>query len=229
MLAIRALRGVVRVLSNCLLGTVGLAVVIIPVGPWLIQEAPLESPDAILSLGSHEHERFPETAAQARRWPSAQVLITEPREVSPYNCDACGERVEWLISLGIERSRISVLAPAVENTRDELGRAAEWMRSRGARRLLVVTSPYHTRRVLALAASQDHGILTGVVASPSPETLPRPWWRHKYGRWYVTYEVAALAAAWWRDGTRPWRRSSPDAHRLSEAAQASSIQVAHSR
>lgn len=202
-MAVGALR-IVRVLATCLLITVAMGVVLIPVGPWLIQEVPLVSPDAILSLGSHEHERFPGAARQARLWPSAQVLITEPREVSRYNCDACGERIEWLTSLGIERSRISVLAPAVENTRDELRRAAEWMRSRGAHRLLVVTSPYHTRRVLAIAASQEAGVLIGVVASPSPETLPRPWWRHRYGRWYVPYEVAALGAAWRRDGTRPW-------------------------
>lgn len=165
---------------------------------WLIRERPLERPDAILSLTSHERERFAETAAQAKRWPQAVVLLAMPDVVGKYNCDACSHRVGWLETLGVPRARIRMLTPRVRNTDDELVTAAKWMRERRLTRLLIVTSPYHTRRVQVLARADLSGVQVGVVACPVAGGLRKLWWTRHYDRSYVIYEFAALAAAWWR-------------------------------
>lgn len=164
-------------------------------GAWLISEVPIERPDAILSLASHERERFPTVADQARRWPAARVLLTVPTETNRYNCDACPQRVEWLAALGVPGDRIIVLSPGTPNTRGELQLAAAWLRDHGLTRLLVVTSPYHTRRVRLLSRRNARGIEVGVKASPALGGVPVPWWTSRYGRWYVTYEYAALLVA----------------------------------
>lgn len=176
---------------------------------WLIREVPLAAPDAILSLGSHERERFAETAAQAGRWPHAVVLLTTPTVVGQYNCDACGYRVGWLATLGVPAARVRMLSPRVVNTNDELVAAAKWMRQRGLTRLLIVTSPYHTRRVQVLSRGDLRGLQVGVVACRVAGGLPALWWTRHYDRFYVRYELAALVAAWWRYGLPPWLPSPP--------------------
>lgn len=172
-------------------------------GAWLISEAPIDRPDAILSLASHERERFPEVAAQATRWPSAHVLLTVPVEINRYNCDACPYRTGWLESLGVSRDRIVVLSPGTLNTGGELQLAGAWLRQQRLTRLLVVTSPYHTRRVRLLSRSHARGIEVGVKASPASGGVPSPWWTRRYGRWYVSYEYAALLAARFRSWRTP--------------------------
>jgi uncharacterized SAM-binding protein YcdF (DUF218 family) len=176
---------------------------------WLIRESPLDRPDAILSLGSHERERFPETAAQAKRWPVAVVLLTRPKVVGRYNCDACPYRVGWLGTLGIPPDRVRMLSPPVVNTNDELIAAAGWMRQHRLARLLIVTSPYHTRRVQVLARADLQGLQVGVVACRVAGGLPALWWTRHYDRFYVGYELAALVAAWWRYGQAPWLPTLP--------------------
>ncbi len=173
------------------------------IGPWLIHEVPLDDPQAILALGSHEYERYPHTAELARRWPKARILITEPRERGRYNCDACPYRVEWLESLGVARQRVTKLEPPVLNTREELQVASAWMQANGLQRLLIVTSSYHTRRVGILARTSSGRLQLGVVATHAAGEPARIWWARQYDRWYVPYEVAALLANWWRHGYRP--------------------------
>jgi len=171
---------------------------------WLIRELPLAAPEAILSLGSHERERFAETALQARQWPNAVVLLTTPTVVGQYNCDACPHRIVWLATLGVPARRVRMLSPRTVNTNDELVAAAKWMRARGLTRLLIVTSPYHTRRVQVLAGGDLRGLHVGVIACPVAGGLPTLWWTRHYDRFYVRYELAALIAAWWRYGVPPW-------------------------
>ena len=176
---------------------------------WLIRQSPLARPDAILSLGSLERERFPETAAQARLWPAAAVLLTTPRVVGQYNCDACPYRIGWLASSGVPAERVRMLSPSARNTNDELIAAATWMRERRLVRLLIVTSPYHTRRVQVLSRGNFPDLQVGVVACGVPGGLRAIWWTRHYDRFYVKYELAALIAAWWRYGRPPWLPAPP--------------------
>lgn len=171
---------------------------------WLVREVPLDAPDAILSLGSHERERFAEAAAQARRWPRAVVLLTTPAVLGPYNCDACPYRVGWLGTLGVPATRVRMLWPRSGNTHDEFVTAARWMQQHHLTRLLIVTSPYHTRRVQVLSNGALRGLQVGVVACRVGGGLSTLWWTRQYDRFYVRYELAALVAAWWRYGSPPW-------------------------
>lgn len=165
-------------------------------GTALVESRPFERPDAILVLASHEWERIPAAAEHARREPSAIVLLTRPRIVTEDNCHRCGEREEWLEALGVPAERIRLLARTVGNTRDEALAALPYCRLEGVRRLLVVTSPYHTRRALATFAHvfKGSGVEIGIDAS-TPHSAARPdrWWAAPYDRWYVRYEWSALA------------------------------------
>jgi uncharacterized SAM-binding protein YcdF (DUF218 family) len=185
------------------LTVLALVIASVPVGPWLIREEPLDRPDAILVLGSHESERLPHAARLARQWPEAEVLLTHPVMPTPFNCQDCAHRGQTLEKAGVVRARIRILLPRVRTTFDEMQAAAAWAASSGRNRLLVVTSPYHTRRVRALARAVLPGEAVGVAACPVPDGLARPWWSRRYDRRYVIYEVAALVNNSWRHGISP--------------------------
>jgi uncharacterized SAM-binding protein YcdF (DUF218 family) len=165
-------------------------------GTALVASRPLDRPDAILVLASHEWERIPAAAERAVREPSAIVLLTRPRIVTEHNCHLCAEREEWLQALGVPAERIRLLARTVGNTRDEALAALPYCRLEGVRRLLIVTSPYHTRRALATFTDVFEGSGVEIGVEPSlPQSPARPdrWWAAAYDRWYVRYEWSALA------------------------------------
>jgi uncharacterized SAM-binding protein YcdF (DUF218 family) len=114
------------------------------------------------------------------------------------------------VAAGIESGRILVLERRARNTFDELVAAALWASRTGQRRLLIVSSPYHTRRVLVLAAAAAPGLEVGVSPAAVPGGLATPWWSRRYDRRYVLYEWGALIDNSWRHGLGPghWRASS---------------------
>ncbi len=181
-----------------------LALLVLGAGAWGLSQAgtslvvhqPVAAPQAILSLGSHEWERLPVAADIAAREPTARVLLTEPVRPTPANCSNCSNRVAWLGGLGVARDRVKVLNPRVTNTYEEALVARDFCTQQGITRLVVVTSPYHTRRALATfeAVFLGSGVRLGV--EPALEHSPaRPdsWWTRTQDRWYVPYEWTALA------------------------------------
>ena len=165
-------------------------------GEALVVTVPLEKPQAIIALGSHEWERLPAAAAEAHRTPQALVFITQPKVPTVHNCHDCANRVERLVAAGIDRARIVTLPETVSNTRDEAAAALAECARRDVHRLLVVTSPYHTRRARRIfdRAFAGHEIQLGVVgAGNHSPARPESWWKAPYDRAYVRYEWTALA------------------------------------
>lgn len=162
-------------------------------GHALIVNRVVSSPEVIVMLASHEWERLPAVAALARQHPNASVLITEPATVNQYNCHRCGERVAWFQAEGVAPSRVTVLRRIV-NTQHEATAVLEYWRGHPFNRLLVVTSPYHTRRALATFARafDAEDVQVGVVPAAGGRAQPDRWWLDPYDRFYVRYEWAAI-------------------------------------
>ena|SRR5687767_3002455 len=165
-------------------------------GRVLVLSKAVDAPDAIVSLASHEWERLPAAAAAAAQHRGAAVLLTQPITVSVYNCHDCEHRRERLASAGVVPSRVSVLQLTGEGTLAEAEACRRYAYSMPIRQLLIVTSPFHARRSLAVFEHVFAG--TGVEIGVEPATRyseadPAYWWISPYGRWYVAYEWAALA------------------------------------
>lgn len=180
-------------------------------GWWLVVDDVVSEPDAILVLASHEFERLPRAWQLAVRHPRAVVLLSTPAAPTPYNCQACGHRVGWLVGWGIPSDRIHVMETPVRNSYQELDAAVGLARGRGWTSLQVVTSTYHTRRVAGLVRHVLHrapGVRVGVTGGAFHPVGPGTWWSRRYDRRYVVYEWAALAANGWRHGIWPWQWTS---------------------
>ena len=164
-------------------------------GTALVVSVPLDDPQAIVSLGSHEWERLPAAAALAKAHPKALVFLTVPKVATKYNCHDCEGRAARLVAAGVPTAQIVMLPFRVSNTRDEAVAARAECTQRGLQRLLVVTSPYHTRRTRDTFADVFAGsdVSIGVVPSSASPARPEQWWKAPYDRAYVRYEWAAIA------------------------------------
>jgi uncharacterized SAM-binding protein YcdF (DUF218 family) len=187
----------VRIRHPFLATTAGVVclVVLLFAGRALVVAAPLASPDVIISLSGHEWERLPSTAIQARQNPRALVLLTQPRAVSRYNCNDCGHRIDRLVNEGVEASRIRMLAVDADGTYWEAVGCRQFLLENGSRRLLIVTSPYHTRRAFAAFRKvlAGTGIAIGVApAFANSGARPGLWWTRYGDLRYVAYEWVAL-------------------------------------
>lgn len=164
-------------------------------GPALVVRVDAGPPDVIVMLASHEWERLPATAALARRYPDSQVLLTLPRRISPFNCYRCLDRSSWLQAEGVAAGRIAQLPWTTTNTWDEAIAVRRLHDVRPFERVLVVTSPYHTRRALHVfrTAFRGRSVAIGIEPATGAEAQPGTWWWHRYDRHYVAYEWAAIA------------------------------------
>jgi uncharacterized SAM-binding protein YcdF (DUF218 family) len=175
-------------------------------GGLLVVSKPIDRPDAIVVLASHEWERLPVAAELARQYPSVPLMLTLPADVTEHNCYECSERLNWLSRAGVDRHRVVVLPHTVTNTYDEANASAAFVHAQGIRRLVVVTSPYHGRRALATFRHRfrEARIDTNVtLASPMSHISPDRWWLRRYDRDYVAYEWAGIVYYALRFGVMP--------------------------
>jgi uncharacterized SAM-binding protein YcdF (DUF218 family) len=176
-------------------------------GSALVVRVPVANPDTIISLASHEWERLPTTASLATRYPGAVVLLTQPAEVTEFNCHDCGNRVHRLGLLGVRDERVRQVPLATPGTYGEAVAALGYSRAAGVHRLLIVTSPYHTRRSLGVFRKVFANTNVEIGVEPaSAESVARPerWWWGGYDRAYVAYEWAAVVYYSWAHGVAPW-------------------------
>lgn len=165
-------------------------------GTALVVSRDIGQPDAIVMLASHESERLPATAAVARQYPASRVLLTVPITVTKWNCSRCPERPAQLEAEGVSRDRIVELGgdPAA-NTYGEALAVRRWVSGQSIKQLLVITSPYHTRRALRVFEHVvgQSGVEVGVLpASAFSPANPRRWWLSEYDRGYVPYEWTGI-------------------------------------
>jgi uncharacterized SAM-binding protein YcdF (DUF218 family) len=188
------------------IATLLLASLTVAAGSALVVRVPLEKPDAIISLASHEYERLPLAARMAAENPGAVVLLTQPSQVTRFNCEDCAHRVDRLRALGVEQSRVRVVLIHGPGTHGEALVAREFASQAGIRRLLIVTSPYHTRRALAVfrRVFAGSGVTLGIEpAIESSAARPSRWLLGSYDRGYVVYEWAGIVYYAWKYGVRP--------------------------
>ena len=142
------------------------------------------------------------------------------RGVAPFvvlSNDFTPDRVRELIALGVRRldsqgesrlvlhkhgvppDAIVALAAPVKTTEAELRLVAEAARARGWRRVILVTSPQHSRRVKLVWARESSGSIEGLVALAKADDFSGDaWWRKRRQAENVLHEYLGLAAIYLR-------------------------------
>ncbi len=156
----------------------------------LIVEKPLAKADAILILGGSDAyiERTHEAAELFKNGTAPKIFLTndgvqggwnQKEQRNPYFV----ERARWeLIDQGVPAETIEILTAIVGGTNDEANLLIKVSAERNLKSLLLVTSPYHSRRTLdtferAVLRSNSQ-LDIGLKSASSKEKTPSPfgWW-----------------------------------------------------
>jgi uncharacterized SAM-binding protein YcdF (DUF218 family) len=176
-------------------------VVLWPLLTWggaqlLIVRSEIASADAIVVLsGSSTYLERADWAAKLYREGRAPVIVlTNDNLISGW--DKVEERNPFfyemaareLVKRGVPESRIQVVSNIALGTYEESLGLRDYASAHNLRRLLVVTSAYHSRRALwsMRHASEGSGIEIGIDSPPPGWQTPSPstWWWHRWG-WKV--------------------------------------------
>jgi len=180
-------------------------------GAFLYDEQPLQRADAIFVFAGTRMERALEAADLYKQGYATLVVLTE--ELSDGAIDALARRGimvptdaevarDVMIRLGMPPDAI-VIAPGVHNS---TGQEAQTLRSlarvRGWRRVIVVTSKFHTRRAGLAARREVGGMGVEVIARGSryDSADAAHWWRTRSDVRWVLLETEKLIAYWLRLG-----------------------------
>ena len=112
-----------------------------------------------------------------------------------YECDLA---IAFAVRAGYPQSYFVRFPNEARSTREEAAAAALKLRGMGARRVLLVTSVYHTRRAGALFRAAAPDLTFFVVAAPDADFAPESWWRNREARKIFLIEWLKTGAGWLR-------------------------------
>jgi uncharacterized SAM-binding protein YcdF (DUF218 family) len=195
----------VRAFRRILFGLIVIAAFIIGIriampfiGQRLVRSDPLVHSDLIVVLGSFQLDRTLEAGMLYREgWAPRIMLLRAPDVVRDSLQKQLGIRVpvfvdiqrDALRQMGVPANAILESSDTQESTRTEAEAVADYAREHGLKRLMIVTSAYHTGRAGSLfdrAAAKAFE----VVVRPTRYEHPYPdrWWRHHSDRSDVVLE-----------------------------------------
>jgi uncharacterized SAM-binding protein YcdF (DUF218 family) len=174
-------------------------------GRFLVRADPLQKADLILVFAGARVERWLE-AAELYKEGWAPTILLSPGPVEAIERQLAAQGVVYpregdlarraLIAYGIPEDAVSVLPGSVDNTAQEAAVVARMLRGAERARIIIVTSPYHTRRAgfAFRRALGDAGVQVVVRPTRFSESEPSRWWRRRGDVRYVMNEMPKLLA-----------------------------------
>lgn len=171
------------------------------VGLFLVVADPLERSDAVFVLEGHTPARELEAAALYHGGWAPLIVLTHARDPLPeITRRLAGEPRPYerasrvLRNRGVPAAAIVVLDRGIENTEQELGANFAFARERGMRRVILVSSPSHTRRVSVIWSRRYAERIPGIVRPTSFEPFAAErWWRSRQGLEKAAHELFGMA------------------------------------
>ena len=169
-------------------------------GRFLVVDRPRKS-DIIVVLAG-ETDRRPKRGLELLNQGYAPRLVLDvPAEAKIYQWMQTELAQQYV--QGLPQAKLITICPIYGfSTREEAREAGRCLKSVGGRRVLLVTSDYHTRRALSTfsweAANHDYS----VAAVFDPREFGIAWWRHR--EWAKTNFNAWVRLLWWELFDR-WR------------------------
>jgi uncharacterized SAM-binding protein YcdF (DUF218 family) len=167
-------------------------------GSWWEVQDRLERADAILLLGDDNFagERASRSAELYRAgW--APLVVASGRMLRSYAgvAELIGRDLE---TRGVPATAILRFPHRASNTREEAQALGELAAGRGWRRVLLVTSNYHTRRARYIFRRVFPPQVTVLIVSVRDADFdPDSWWESRQGRKLFLLETAGYLAAVW--------------------------------
>lgn len=164
---------------------------------WIVDDAP-ESSDVIIVLSGDNYDavRAARAAALFRAGMAPHVVATG-RSLRSYATTTDLMKRD-LVDHGVPAAAIIPLTHRADNTREEAVVVSEFVHSHGWKKILLVTSNYHTRRSEYIYERiLPPGTQLRVISAPDIEYDPQGWWRTREGLKIFFHEAGGYLAALW--------------------------------
>ena len=147
-----------------------------------------------LAAGLYREGRAPIVVVSRQKMP---VRVQQLIDLGIRPLDFQGESVAALERYGVPRAAIITLSEPVEITELELRHVAAEARSRGWRRVLLATTPHHSRRVRVIWSREaGPGIEAGIAMIDDECSAARAWWTRRRCSEAVLHEYLGLVAVY---------------------------------
>ncbi|MGH9747220.1 MAG: YdcF family protein [Candidatus Acidiferrales bacterium] len=173
-------------------------------GRWLVREDAIAKGDVIVVLSGGLPYRAEQAAALYKQGYAPEMWVSWPEspvaEMEALGVKYVGEEEydrQILISEGVPASAIRIFPETILDTQQEIEEIAREMRRSGKTRVIIVTSPQHTRRVKTLWKSLAGGGLEAIVRAAFQDPFDADhWWRNSRDALAVVREYLGLLNAW---------------------------------
>jgi uncharacterized SAM-binding protein YcdF (DUF218 family) len=174
------------------------------VGQWLVREDPLSAADVILVLSGSLPYRAEEAGKVFRMGYAPEVWVSWPEspadQLEKLGVRFVGEQEynrEILIHEGVPQTAVHILPHRIVDTEEEVGETAREMRRTGKTKVIIVTSPAHTRRVKTLWKKVVGENPKAIIRAAREEPFDADhWWRNTRDGLVVVREILGLLNAW---------------------------------
>jgi uncharacterized SAM-binding protein YcdF (DUF218 family) len=166
-------------------------------GFWVVDETP-EVSDVIVVLSgdNYDADRAVRAAALYKSGMAPRILATG-RTLRPY-ASSTDLMKRDLAEKGVPASAIDDFTHTEDDTKDEAVGLSEFVKSHNWKRILLVTSNYHTRRAEYIyERTLPPGTQLRVVSAPDSQYDPNNWWRSRRGMKLFFHEVIGSVVARW--------------------------------
>ena len=163
-------------------------------GGFLVLDAPRPS-DVILVLAGETDQR-PERARQLLdHGYGRRIVLDAPANTKIYKFTQFQLAQQYVEDLP-EAAWISVCPIVGLSTRDEAKEAEKCLARENPKRVLIVTSDFHTRRALSVFRREIPGYEYSIAPARDQEQFGVRWWTHR--QWAKTFVDEWLRLAWWK-------------------------------
>jgi uncharacterized SAM-binding protein YcdF (DUF218 family) len=165
-------------------------------GEYLVECHPPEKAAAIVVLaGDWRGGRIMRAVELVRAGYAPKILVSGPTSLYGFN------EADLAIRYAIERGAPpEIFEPVYVQASSTLEEAEKWapeLSNRDIRKVLLVTSNFHTRRASSIfSARLAPEITVQTVCSPDPYFRPDSWWHNREGQKTVFYEYSKTVANW---------------------------------
>jgi DUF218 domain len=168
-------------------------------GDFLVVDVPLHS-DVILVLAG-ETDRRPQRALELlAKGYSRRVLLDVPTNAKIYEFTQIQLAQQYIQHLRIpdlpQPAPITICPIDGLSTKDESKDVEKCLASEGGKRVLIVTSDFHTRRALSIFRREVPGHDYSVAAARDEAQFGAKWWTHR--QWAKTLLDEWLKLVWWK-------------------------------
>ena len=169
-------------------------------GSFLIIDSP-SAADVILVLAGETDQRPRRAIDLLTQGYAKEVVIDVPANARVYKFTEL-ELAQSYID-GLPQAHAIRICPIIGlSTKTESKDAEKCLQNEGAKKVLIVTSDFHTRRSLDVFRHELPEFEFAVAAARSPENFGAHWWTHR--QWAKTFVDEWLRLLWWHLVDR-WR------------------------